>query len=125
MRIFERDDIVGRARTLGADVIGPGLREIAQRHPSVGDVRGLGVMWAVELVRDRETREPLVPFNAHGAQAAPMAEVAAACKKSGLWPMVAGNRVHVVPPLTTSPDEVREGLAILDEALAVADAHTA
>lgn len=125
MRIFERDDIIGRARALGDDVIGPGLREIAERHPSVGDVRGIGAMWAVELVRDRETREPLVPFNAAGAQAAPMAEVAAACKKSGLWPMVAGNRVHVVPPLTTSPDEVREGLAILDQALAVADAHTA
>ncbi|KRE39290.1 hypothetical protein ASG73_02845 [Janibacter sp. Soil728] len=124
MRIFERDDIIGRARSLGEDVIGPGLREIAQRHPSVGDVRGLGVMWAVELVRDRETREPLVPFNATGSDAAPMGEVAAACKKSGLWPMVAGNRVHVVPPLTTSPDDVREGLAILDEALSVADAHT-
>lgn len=125
MRIFERDDIIGQARALGEDVIGPGLREIADRHPSVGEVRGLGVMWAVELVRDRETREPLVPFNATGSDAAPMGEVAAACKQSGLWPMVAGNRVHVVPPCTTSADEVREGLAILDEALSVADIHTA
>lgn len=125
MRIFERDGIVEHARALGEDVIGPGLREIAGRHPSVGDVRGLGVLWAVELVRDRETREPLVPFNASGEASAPMGEVAAACKEAGLWPMVAGNRVHVVPPCTTSADEVREGLAILDEALSVADAHTA
>ena len=125
MRIFERDGVVEHARALGEDVIGPGLREIAQRHPSVGEVRGLGVMWAVELVRDRETREPLVPFNASGDAASPMSEVAAACKAAGLWPMVAGNRVHVVPPCTTTADEVREGLAILDEALAVADARTA
>lgn len=125
LRIFERDGIIEHARALGEDVIGPGLREIAQRHPSVGDVRGLGVFWAVELVRDRETREPLVPFNATGEAAAPMGEVAAACKQAGLWPMVAGNRVHVVPPCTTTPDEVREGLAILDEALSVADARTA
>ena len=125
MRIFERDGVVEHARALGEDVIGPGLREIAQRHPSVGEVRGLGVMWAVELVRDRETREPLVPFNASGDAASPMSEVAAACKAAGLWPMIAGNRVHVVPPCTTTPDEVREGLAILDEALAVADARTA
>ena len=125
MRIFERDGVVEHARALGEDVIGPGLREIAQRHPSVGEVRGLGVMWAVELVRDRETRQPLVPFNASGDAAAPMSEVAAACKAAGLWPMIAGNRVHVVPPCTTTADEVREGLAILDEALAVADARTA
>lgn len=125
MRIFERDGVVEHARALGEDVIGPGLREIAQRHPSVGEVRGLGVMWAVELVRDRETREPLVPFNASGDAASPMSEVAAACKAAGLWPMIAGNRVHVVPPCTTTADEVREGLAILDEALAVADARSA
>lgn len=125
MRIFERDGVVEHARALGEDVIGPGLREIAQRHPSVGEVRGLGVMWAVELVRDRETREPLVPFNASGDAASPMSEVAAACKAAGLWPMIAGNRVHVVPPCTATADEVREGLAILDEALAVADARTA
>lgn len=125
MRIFERDGIVEHARALGEDVIGPALWEIAGRHPSVGDVRGLGVMWAVELVRDRETREPLVPFNAQGADAAPMAEIAAACKAAGLWPMIAGNRVHVVPPCTTSADEVREGLTMLDEALSVADAHAA
>ena len=58
-------------------------RRWPQRHPSVGEVRGLGVFWAVELVRDRETREPLVPFNAGGADAAPMNEFAAACKAAG------------------------------------------
>jgi taurine--2-oxoglutarate transaminase len=104
-------------------VIGPGLEALAERHPCVGEVRGLGVFWALELVRDRTTREPLVPYNASGESAAPMGELAAACKSRGLWPFTHFNRLHVVPPCTISTDEAREGMAILDEALAVADAH--
>jgi len=121
--IFREEGIVEHARALGEDVIGPELRRLAEKHPSVGEVRGLGVFWALELVRDRETREPLVPFNAAGADAAPMNEFAAACKQRGLWPFTHFNRTHVVPPCTTSADEVREGLAILDEALEVADRY--
>ena len=121
--IFREEGIVDHARSLGADVIGPALQHLASRHPSVGDVRGLGVFWALELVRNRETREPLVPFNASGADAAPMNEFATACKQCGLWPFIHFNRTHVVPPCTTRADEIREGIAILDEALAVADRY--
>lgn len=121
--IFREEGIIEHARALGEDVIGPALRTLAEKHPSVGEVRGLGVFWALELVRNRETREPLVPFNAAGADAAPMNEFAAACKQRGLWPFTHFNRTHVVPPCTTSADEVREGLAILDEALEVADRY--
>jgi taurine---2-oxoglutarate transaminase len=123
INIFKDEGIVEHARELGTDVIGPELAKLAENHPSVGEVRGLGVFWAVELVRDQRTREPLVPFNASGPAAAPMGEFAAACKQRGLWPMVAGNRTHVVPPCTTSADEIREGIAILDEALDVTDKY--
>ena len=123
INIFREEGIVEHARSLGTDVIGPELRALAERHPSVGEVRGLGVFWALELVRDRDTREPLIPFNASGAEAKPMAEFAAACKDRGLWPFVHFNRTHVVPPCTTSADEIREGIAILDEALKVADTY--
>ncbi|GAB3253626.1 aspartate aminotransferase family protein [Arthrobacter pigmenti] len=123
INIFREEGINENARMLGEDVIGPGLAELAERHPSVGEVRGLGVFWAVELVKDRDTREPLVPFNASGPDAAPMGEFAAACKSRGLWPFTHFNRTHVVPPCTATPDEVREGLAILDEALDVADKY--
>jgi taurine--2-oxoglutarate transaminase len=121
--VLRSEGIVEGARALGEDVIGPELRALAERHPSVGDVRGLGVFWALELVRDRETREPLVPFNAGGAAAAPMAELVAACKARGLWPFAHFNRIHVVPPCTTTPDEVREGIAVLDDVLTLADAY--
>ncbi|MFE9255646.1 aspartate aminotransferase family protein [Streptomyces sp. NPDC006879] len=118
------EGIVENAAHIGETVIGPALAEIAERHPSVGEVRGLGVFWALELVRDKATREPLVPYNAAGADNAPMAEFAAACKKSGLWPFVNMNRTHVVPACTVTEAEAKEGLALLDEALCVADRHT-
>lgn len=124
MRIFEEEGVVEHARRLGEEVIGPELAALAERHPSVGEVRGTGVFWALELVKDRQTREPLVPFNASGDAAAPMLEFAGACKKAGLWPFVHFNRTHVVPPCVISPEDVREGIAILDEALSVADTHT-
>ncbi len=121
--IYREENLVERARGLGDAVLGPALRALQQRHPSVGEVRGLGMFWALELVRDRATREPLVPFNASGAGDAPMKELGEACRQRGLWPFIVANRVHVVPPLTIADEELREGLAILDEALAVADRH--
>ncbi|MCH0539801.1 aspartate aminotransferase family protein [Streptomyces sp. MUM 203J] len=124
LRVMEEERIVERAARLGERVLGPGLRELAERHPSVGEVRGLGAFWALELVRDRATREPLVPYNASGEANAPMAAFGAACKKGGLWPFVAMNRTHVVPPCTLTEAEAKEGLAVLDAALTVADAHT-
>jgi taurine--2-oxoglutarate transaminase len=123
INIFKEEGIVEHARALGTDVIGPELAKLADRHPSVGEVRGLGVFWALELVRDRATREPLVPFNAAGTDAKPMAEFAGACRQRGLWPFVHFNRTHVAPPCTTTADEVHEGIAILDEALEVADGY--
>ncbi len=122
---MEDEKIITHARRLGEEVIGPALADMAGRHPSVGEVRGLGVFWAIELVRSKQTREMLVPFNASGADAAPMTEVAAVCKERGLWPFVHFNRIHVVPPLVISDDETRDGLAILDAALSVADSHAA
>ena len=122
--IFRDEGILEHVRGVEETVLRPGLEEIAQRHPSVGEVRGVGFMYAVELVRSKETREPLVPFNASGAAAGPMNEFAAACKKAGLWPFVHFNRTHVVPPCTTTADEMRRGLEILDASLQVADAFT-
>ena len=123
IEIFKEEGIVEHARTMGTELIGPELARIAEQHPSVGEVRGLGMFWAVELVRDRETHEPLVPFNAAGAAAAPMGELAAACKERGMWPFIHFNRLHVVPPCTTTEAELHEGLAVLDEALKVADGY--
>jgi taurine--2-oxoglutarate transaminase len=121
IRAMEDDAVIEHAAHIGRDVLGPGLRELAGRHRSVGDVRGLGCFFAVELVRDQETREMLVPFNAAGDAAKPMAEVVGACKQRGLWPFAHFNRIHMAPPLIVTDAEVQRALAILDEALEVAD----
>ncbi|MEU6174537.1 aspartate aminotransferase family protein [Streptantibioticus parmotrematis] len=121
---MREERIVENAAEIGEKVIGPALRDLAERHPSVGEVRGMGVFWALDLVKDRATREPLVPYNASGADNAPMARFAAACKERGLWPFVNMNRTHVVPPCTVTEAEAKEGLAALDEALTVADEAT-
>ncbi|MGH9270543.1 MAG: aspartate aminotransferase family protein [Ilumatobacteraceae bacterium] len=125
INIYEEEGIIDHARHLGEDIVGPALADLAGRHPSVGEVRGLGVFWAIELVRDQATREPLVPYNAAGAAAAPMGELAAACKQRGVWPFTHFNRLHVVPPLTISDDDMRTGLNVIDEALEVADRYAA
>lgn len=122
IEVLERDEILDRVRDLAADVIGPELAALAARHPSVGEVRGTGAFWAIELVRDRESREPLVPFNAAGPAMAPMNAVGAACRKGGVWPLIAGNRIHFAPPLIATADEIRAALAVVDEALSTADA---
>jgi taurine--2-oxoglutarate transaminase len=115
------EDVVAAAARLGADILGPGLIELAAKHPSVGDVRGIGGLWTVELVRDRLTKEPLVPVGAVGEANAPMAAFALACRSRGLLPLILDNRIHVAPPLNVSDADAANGLAILDEALAAAD----
>ena len=84
-------------------------------------MRGTGAFWALELVSDRETREPLAPY---GASSPPMNDILAACKRRGLLPFANFNRIHVVPPLTITADEARSGLAILDAALSEAAGST-
>ncbi|WP_298416446.1 aminotransferase class III-fold pyridoxal phosphate-dependent enzyme, partial [Brevibacterium sp.] len=115
---METEGMVDNSDRLGAEIIGPTLREFAQRHPSIGDVRGMGCFWAVELVKDRTTKEPLA---AYGGSSPEMNEVIAALKADGVLPFANFNRIHVVPPLNTPDDDLRFGLAALDRALDVAD----
>lgn len=122
---MHEENTVAAAARLGAEVLGPGLRALADKHDSVGDVRGIGGIWSLELVRDRRTKEPLVPAGRTGAANAPMVSVVKACLERGLVPLVLGNRVHVAPPLNVNDSDASAGLAILDDALAAADAYVA
>lgn len=118
LQVMHDEDIVARAARLGEVVIGPRLQQLLEAHPSVGEVRGTGVFWALELVKDRQTREPLAPY---GGTSEAMNAVVAECKANGLLLFVNFNRIHVVPPCTISPDEVSHGLSVLDAALTLAD----
>jgi taurine--2-oxoglutarate transaminase len=119
---FQEEGIVENAAKIGAD-LGDALRGLADRHPSIGDVRGLGCFWGVELVKSRETREMLVPYNAGGEAAAPVSRLAKAALEKGLYLMTHWNVIMVVPPLTVTREEVDAGIAILDEVLTIADEY--
>ena len=106
-----RDEgIIENAARIGRDLLAPGLARLAERHPVIGDVRGLGVFWALDLVTDRGSREPVSP-SVIGALKSHLLE-------RGLLPFTADNRLHVVPPCTVSDAEVERALEIYDEAFA-------
>jgi taurine---2-oxoglutarate transaminase len=121
---FKEEGIVENSAEMGG-VFAEKLRELESKHPSIGDVRGLGCFWGIELVKNRETREPLVPFNATGKAFAPVARVAKAALERGLYLMTHWNVIIVAPPLTITRDEIDEGIGILDEALSIADEYAA
>ncbi len=115
---MQNERIVQNAQRIGDEVLRPGLQALADTHRIIGDVRGLGVFFALELVTDRATKEPLAPY---GATSPAMNEIVAASRNEALLIFTNYNRIHVVPPCTITPGEAREGLARLDRALSVAD----
>jgi taurine--2-oxoglutarate transaminase len=117
---MQDEHIVENARRIGDEILRPGLEELAARHRVIGDVRGLGVFFALELVSDRATKEPLAPY---GSSSPAVNEILAACRQQELLIFNNFHRLHVVPPCTVNDDEAREGLARLDRALSVADQY--
>lgn len=117
---MQEEGMVENAAKIGQEVIKPLLEELMAKHKVIGEIRGSGVFWAIELVKDRATHEPLAPY---GGTSAAMGEFMKACKIAGLIPFVNFNRIHVCPPCNVSEAEVREGFAILDQAFAAIASH--
>src|SRR5262249_43390659 len=111
---FQEEGIVENAAAMG-EVFRVELGRLAEKHPSIGDVRGLGCFWGLELVKNRKTREPLVPFNATGDAAKPVSEMARRALDRGLYLMTHWNVCMICPPLTITRDELDEALAVADE----------
>ena len=116
--VMTEEKIVENAAAIGENVIKPLLAELMAKHKVIGEVRGKGVFWALDLVTDRQTRAPLAPY---GSSSPAMNELVAACKKLGLFPFTNYNRMHICPPCNVSEAEIREGFAILDKAFASID----
>jgi taurine--2-oxoglutarate transaminase len=125
LKVLQGEGLVERAGRLGRDVLAPALADLAHRHPCVGEVRGVGLAWAIELVADKTSREPFAPYAAPHALDPRMAAVLAACKEQGAWPLAAANRLHLFPPLIISEHELLQGVAAIDRALDVADCAVA
>jgi len=117
---FKEEGIVENSAAMGG-VLGEGLKALMKKHPSIGEVRGKGLFWVIELVKDRETREPLVPFNATGEAFAPVAKLVKAAMERGVYLMTHWNVIICAPPLTITREELDEALSVLDEVLSLVD----
>lgn len=122
IRAMEEEKVLENATRMG-ELMRETLRKMAQRHPSIGEVRGLGMFNALELVKDRETQEPLVPYDAKGDAAAPMSKMMRFAMEKGLYMAFFSNIVRLSPPLNISESDMLHGLEIIDQMLDIADQH--
>jgi taurine---2-oxoglutarate transaminase len=115
--VYEQDDLIGNAQRMG-EVMGGLLRDLSDRHPSVGATRHIGLFGIVELVKNRRTMEPLAPFNGTSPE---MQALGGELRKGGLYTFVRWNSFFTNPPLSITAPELREGFEIIDRALSVID----
>jgi taurine--2-oxoglutarate transaminase len=120
LKVYQEDGLVENSAKQGR-TLERSLRAMKEKHPSVGDVRSIGLFSILELVKDRATREPLVPYNARPDQLGVMNKVSAFLRERGVYTLVRWNNVFVNPPLCITEEQLLEGLSIVDQALEIAD----
>ena len=111
---MKEEGIVENAAMIGEKILGPGLHALAQKHNVIGDVRGVGVFWGLDIVSNRESRAPMAPY---GGTSPEMNELIAACRTNGLMPFPNFNRLHMTPPCNISVADAKLGLELLDKSL--------
>lgn len=123
IEVYKEKKLVENAKAMGA-ILKEGLEELKAKHPSVGDVRCIGLFSVIELVKDKETKEPLAPWNAKPREMGVMAQIPGALRERGMYTFSKWNWIFVVPPLSIDETELRDGLRILDEVLEITDTGT-
>ena len=111
---YEAEGLIDRARNLGLE-LRAGLIDLAEKHEIIGEIRGAGLHYVIELVRDRETRTPLSDFNA--PLSPPVKAIAAGLRTAGMSTFVKWNLIFCAPPLVSGTDEIRTGLEMIDRTL--------
>ena len=122
IKVYEDDNLIENAVDMGKYVAAQ-AELMKQKHPSIGDFRTTGLLGCFEIVKNRTTKEPMAPFNAKPEEMAVMAKVAAKIKELGMYTFVRWSYIFVAPPLCVTKEQIDEGLAIISEALKIADAH--
>lgn len=121
---YQRLGLIERSAALGESVVGPKLRALAAKHPSVGDVRGLGLFWAIEIVKNRATKEPFGTFQDKFARRPMVIDgLVAELMKRGIYAIGWMSHFVIAPPLVISEAEIDEIVGAFDEVLSLADAH--
>jgi taurine--2-oxoglutarate transaminase len=120
IEVYKEEKLVENAKAKGI-LLKEGLEELKAKHTSVGDVRSIGLFAVIDLVKDKETKEPLAPWNAKPHEMGVMAKVPGALLERGMFTFSKWNWIFVVPPLIIDETELRDGLSILDEVLDITD----
>ena len=122
LNILEEDNLVQKAAEMGT-YIEEKVRNLSYQHPSIGDFRNTGLLGCIELVKNRETKEPITVWNAKPNQMGATLKMAAKIRELGMFTFVRWNFIFIAPPLNVSKAEVDEGLEIISQAIAIADKY--
>lgn len=120
LQIYEDENLIENAATMGS-YLDEQVKILKQKHPSIGDWRNTGLLGCLELVKNKETKEPMAPFNAKPDEMITMNKVAAKIKELGMYTFVRWNYIFIAPPLCITKEQINEGLAIISEAIKIAD----
>ncbi len=122
IRVYEEENLIGNAALMGK-YIEDNVQKLADKHPSIGDFRNTGLLGAIELVRNRETKEPLTPWNAAAKDMEPTNRMAAKLRELGLFTFVRWSWIFIAPPLIINKSQIDEGLDIIEKAIEIADEY--
>lgn len=120
MKIYEDDNLLENARNMGR-YMEEQVELLKLKHPSIGDFRNTGLLGCIELVKNRQTKEPMTPFNAKPEEMIVMNKVAAKLREMGMYTFVRWGFIFTAPPLIVTKEQIDEGLAMISEALKIAD----
>jgi taurine--2-oxoglutarate transaminase len=120
--IYESDNLVENAANMGKYMEAQ-VAKLAQKHPSIGDFRNTGLLGCIELVKNRDTKEPMAPWNARPQDMEIMNKVAAKITELGMFTFVRWNWIFTAPPLISTTDHIDEGLDIISKAISIADEY--
>jgi taurine--2-oxoglutarate transaminase len=120
LQIYEDENLIENAVEMGK-YLDEQIDILKKKHPSIGDWRNTGLLGCIELVKNRETKEPMAPFNAKPDEMLVMNKVAAKIKELSMYTFVRWSFIFIAPPLCVSKEQIDKGLAIISEAVNIAD----
>jgi taurine--2-oxoglutarate transaminase len=122
LNIYEDENLIENAAEMGK-YIESEVEKLKLKHPSIGDFRNTGLLGCIELIKNKETKEQMAPFNAKPDEMVVMNKVAAKIKELGMYTFVRWNYIFIAPPLCITKDEIDEGLSIISQAISIADEY--
>ena len=120
LKIYEDDHLIENCVAM-SKYLEQQVEKLKAKHPSIGDFRNTGLLGCIELVKNKKTKEPMAPFNAKPDEMTVMNKVAAKIKELGMYTFVRWGFIFIAPPLCITKEQIDEGLAIISEAIAIAD----